>query len=162
MTVKDEIAFIKWREALRLYVYDDANGERWKPGKKVYGHLTCGWGHVCTPEEALKLHTGFAESVAEQFFKEDYAEAAAIVDKYKFPFTKKYQRGAIISLVFNAGEGPLKKSVGMYLKKGDWVNAANAMSWYIRDDNSVEQGLVRRRVFEMLYLLTGTFPERWE
>lgn len=157
--------FIKAREKLVLYVYDDANGNRWEPGDTISGHLTTGYGHVCSKKEAVEFYRGIPIHVAEDLFRGDYKEAQLIVDKYKFPFPKDqpWKREAIISLVFNCGEAPLRKSVGAYLKKGDWVNAGNALSWYNKDKRKQTlDGLVWRRTHELIFFMTGKFPERWD
>ena len=108
MTAEGEAKLVGF-EGERLFVYDDADGSKpYAPGAKVKGTLTGGIGHTGS-EITDYIGKPVPKAVSRRWFREDVAEAAAIVDRAVKVALSPYQRDALISFVFNIGPG--KKGV---------------------------------------------------
>lgn len=131
-------SIIKYCEGLRLEAYLCPAG---KP--------TIGWGHTFN----VKMGQKISEAQAEIFLDHDYQEAEEAVTRLvKVPLTDN-QLGALVSFVFNLGEGNLKTST--LLKKlnlGDYDGAAAEFDkWVYATVKGVKtklNGLVVRRKLE--------------
>lgn len=152
---------IKQWEALILFAYDDfdppRSRRRIKPGDKVHGTLTIGYGH--TGRDVVPGMT-ITQERAEQLFRGDIAQASAAVEKYvTVPLTDN-QFGALVSFTYNVGEGNFKGST--LLKK---LNAKNygavpseLMKW-VNSKGKRMQGLVNRRASEAGLWAKGEFVQ---
>jgi len=130
------IAILKQREELRLKKYKD-----------IAGIWTVGYGHVILPSEKLDTIT---PEKAEQILRKDLKIAESVVNRYvSVPLTPG-QFDALVSLVFNIGEGNFSGSTLLEkLNKYDYQGAlAEFPRWNKARQNGelrVSQGLINRR-----------------
>lgn len=137
---QDGIDLIKSFEGFRADPYQDEAGI-WTIG---YGHT-----HGVTEDSE-----SIDETQAEEFLGEDIAAAEqSVVNFIKSPLTDN-QFSAIVSLVYNVGPLPLKKTMGNLLNSGDYLGAAAQFNVWVFADGKVSQGLVRRRAAEKLLFQT--------
>lgn len=156
--------FLNHWESPVHFLYDDRAGvyppKPWKPGTRVKGYLTIGFGHLCTQAE-IKKWTGTTITLeeAEDLRQIDLAEAAAEVDK-RFKNLKPHERDALIILAFNI-PAALDGSPGKYLRKGDYARAFSAWAEYVMvtdpqtKKKEAARGLFRRRIGEILLFIYG-------
>jgi lysozyme len=125
MTATNELQTdLEQDEGLRLYVYDDANGQPIGPGSHVIGHPTIGIGraldvHGITKEEATYLLGNDIESIGEQI------EAA-------IPWIGQLDDAraeVLVEMAFNLGiNGLLQfKNTLADVKAGNYAKAADEM-----------------------------------
>lgn len=122
------------------------------------GH-SIGYGHFILPGE--KFTGPIDETQAAIILAKDLEKANKAVDRYvKVPLTSN-QRSALISFVFNIGEGNFKTSTAVKrLNALDYKGAADAMLWFNKSRDSagnlkVNNALVDRRVAERELFLTA-------
>ncbi|HKU53922.1 MAG TPA: lysozyme [Rhizomicrobium sp.] len=128
------LALVKAHEGLRLEAYQDTSGI-W----------TIGYGHTL----GVKAGDSISAARAEQLLEADLTEAErAVAALVKVPLTDN-QFSALVSFVFNLGEGAFARST--LLRKlnegGHGLVPACLKSW-IFDNGKVLQGLVKRRAAE--------------
>ncbi len=137
------LALIKRFEGLRLDAYKD-----------VAGIWTIGYGHIKTAKPGMKI----TESQAETLLKDDLQDAERGVERLvKVPISSN-EFSALVSLVFNIGEGAFAKSTTLRrLNANDRVTAADAIELWnkatVGGKKTVVQGLVRRRAAEKALFL---------
>ena len=109
------------------------------------GKWTIGYGHTKTAKPGMKI----TERGAEELLQHDLAWCEDAVRKnVKVPLTQN-QFDALVSFVFNVGEGAFRKSTLLKkLNAGDYEGAANEMPRWKRGGGKVLRGLVRRREAE--------------
>lgn len=131
MTGKELIK--KW-EGLRLEAYLDGGGVP-----------TIGWGHT----KDVKMGDKITLEQAQQFFDEDYNEAAfAVLANVSVPLNEN-QLGALICFVYNVGMGAFKKSTLLkLLNEGKYLEASNQLPRWNKDNGQVVTGLTNRRLEE--------------
>lgn len=151
--------------SLKLFSFlKDVEGYRSKPYKDT-GSLnsssiwTCGWGHTlpgnkkppeCTPE------------LAEQWLKEDVAQAEASIKNLVKVELNQHEHDALVSFVFNIGESKLQNTNTIAaLNKGHKQKFADyMMQWNkVRVDGVLipSSGLNRRRLREREMFLKGVY-----
>ena len=128
---------LKGFEKLVLHPYDDG-----------YGYMTIGWGHL------IKKGENFGSSItrekADELLRQDLRIAQAAVERNVRVGLNDNQYGALVSFVFNIGEGNFKKSsVLRYLNAGNLAGVPNRMALYNKSAGRVSKGLIRRRAAEM-------------
>ncbi|HKX36117.1 MAG TPA: lysozyme [Rhizorhapis sp.] len=128
------LALVKAHEGLRLEAYQDTSGI-W----------TIGYGHT----RGVKAGDSISAERAEQLLEADLMDAErAVAALVKVPLTDN-QFSALVSFVFNLGEGAFARST--LLRKlnegGHGLVPACLKSW-IFDNGKVLQGLVKRRAAE--------------
>ena len=128
------LALVKAHEGLRLEAYQDTSGI-W----------TIGYGHT----HGVKVGDSISAERAEQLLEADLTEAErAVAALVKVPLTDN-QFSALVSFVFNLGEGVFARST--LLRKlnegGHGLVPACLKSW-IFDNGKVLRGLVKRRAAE--------------
>lgn len=138
MTISQRgLDFIKSFEREILKVYDDG-----------YGFLTAGIGHLLTDNEKKHFKKGdpITKAQSEAWFAQDVATHAEPVNRLvKVPLTQG-QYDALVSLVFNIGEGNFaKSSLLRALNSGDYEAAKVRFDDWIRSNGQVSRGLIRRR-----------------
>ena len=113
------ITLIEAREGIRLTVYRDSKGIP-----------TVGVGHVCLPEDNLKVGDKITHAQCDAFLAHDLAKAEAAVNTIKAPLTQN-QFDALVSFTINIGtDGFKKSSVAKYLNARNYATAAEAlMNW---------------------------------
>lgn len=133
-TVHD-VDLVKQWEGLRLQPYQDSAG-LWTVG---YGHLLPQYnpGGPITEEQATAL------------LDADLATARAAVTRLvEVPLTDA-QRAALVSFVFNVGEGAFSRSTLLRkLNTGDYAGAADEFTRWVHAGGEVVAGLVNRRNHE--------------
>jgi len=110
--------FIKKQEALRLFVYDDADGQPIVPGKLVKGHPTIGWGRCLDT-------TGISTQEAEILFEADFNRTISILENILCPpiWREKAERiTALLSMAYNLGAQGFKAFKNM-------IAAVNSRAW---------------------------------
>jgi len=142
-------ALIRQWEGIRLHAYQD-----------VAGVWTIGYGHT----RGVKQGDVITNAQAERYFKEDWTEAAEVVDRLVKVDLTDNQFGALVSFVFNLGEPRFRSSTLLrVLNKGDyaavpgelarWNKATDPLTGKLRRD----QGLANRRAAEMGLWARGSF-----
>ncbi len=140
---------IKMFEGLRLEAYVDA-----------VGIWTIGYGHT----KGVRAGMVITEEKAEQFLREDLADAEGAVSRLVKVPVNGNEFSALASLVFNIGSGNFQRSTVLRrLNAEDRVGAADAIEWWnkgrVNGVLTVLPGLVRRRAAEKALFLTPTPQE---
>lgn len=143
--------FIHGFEAFRAKAYKD-----------VKGIPTIGWGHSSAagpPHVAMGMVITLAEGNA--IFARDITKfERAVLDLCKGIVLAQHEFDALVSLIYNIGEGAFEgSSVLRHLKAGKRQAAADAMRAWNKSGRPkrVIAGLVRRRAAERKLLLTGDY-----
>lgn len=148
---EEVVAHLKRWEGLRLEAYPD-------PGSKDGHPWTVGHGH--TSDAFMRVTPGMVitPQQADAALRHDAQEAAAAVRRLvKVPLTGN-QLGALISFVFNVGEGQFKKSTLLKrLNEGQYDAVPAELSKWKYNDGKVMQGLVNRRAAEAGLWAKGEF-----
>lgn len=135
------VSFIKASEGLRLEWYQDTSK-----------HKAIGYGHRVHPVKGPKRVT---VAQAERFLVIDLLRANKALDRLVDVEVDVYQREALLSFVFNVGEGRFARSdVRRYLNKGRYLEAGVAMGRYVKSEGRVLGGLKKRREAEMQRFFT--------
>lgn len=148
--------FIKHHEELRLEAYDDFRPRRTlKPGDKILGTVTIGWGHTSTAEPGMEI----TRRQAEALFEEDLAVFERAVEDLTVGVpVSQNQFDALVSFAFNVGAANLAKSTLLKkLRAGAPAQevAAEFHRWVFSKGVRLE-GLVKRRADEANIFLYGT------
>lgn len=135
MTISDAgLNLIKRFEGLRLTAYDDGVGVQ-----------TLGYGHT----RGVKAGDTCTQEQADEWLREDVADATAAVARLVTADLTQSQRDALISIVFNIGEGAFERSTLLRkLNAGDYEGAANEFPRWNKGGGRVLAGLVKRRAAE--------------
>jgi lysozyme len=139
--------FIKKMEGLALSAYKD-----------IAGIVTIGYGHVLKAGESFSV---ISESKADELLAMDAASAdRAVAARVKVPLSDN-QRAALVSLVFNIGEGNFAGSTLLRaLNSGDYQAAANQFRVWNKARNptsgrlEISTGLMNRREQERTLFLS--------
>lgn len=106
------------------------------------GVLTVGWGHTKDVEDDTYITEGIAQILIEY----DIGEASCAVDRNVNVPLNKNQHQALVSFVFNLGEGNFKSST--LLKKinaGDYDAAPSELMRWVNSNGKKLAGLEARR-----------------
>ncbi len=90
-----------------------------------------------------------------EWLKEDVAEAVAEVCRLVKVKLTQNQFDALVSLTFNAGPGPLLKTLGAKLNAGDYAGAAGQFKKWDWSAGHEIPGLESRRLAEAAHFLTA-------
>jgi lysozyme len=136
------LEIIKFYEALRLKAY-----------RCPAGIPTIGWGHT----RGVKMGDTCTLIQAEDWLREDCAEAENAVNSLvKVPLTHN-QFDALVSFVFNIGAGAFSRSTLLrLLNSGDYSGASKQFERWNKSGGVVLNGLTARRKREKTLFLT--FP----
>lgn len=128
------LALVKAHEGLRLEAYQDTSGI-W----------TIGYGHT----HGVKADDSISAERAEQLLEADLTDAErAVAALVKVPLTDN-QFSALVSFVFNLGEGAFARSTLLRkLNEGSYGLVPACLKSWIFDNGKVLQGLVKRRAAE--------------
>jgi len=124
------------------------------------GVLTIGWGHT-GPD--VKVGKTITDAEAKVLLDKDIAWASKCVNEtlMGYPLTQN-QFDALVSLCYNIGPDPKKgfpsSTVVKRIKNGDYKGAAEALTWWNKDNGKVVDGLVKRRAKEKALFLTPDTP----
>ena len=136
-----------------------ATGYHASTSEKNQGIVTVGYGSTRRVKNGEKV----TKEQAEQFFQEDLAVAEKAVDRLVKVDLTPNQRSAVVSLVFNVGEGNFKKSKALKaLNSGDFdtfiKEAFDSKIGFVKDKKGgkILKGLVKRREAERKLFEGGT------
>jgi lysozyme len=117
-----------------------------EPYKDVGGKLTIGYGHLIRPGEYF---TQVTEKEAEALLLKDVAVAEAVVKRNVKVRINAQQYSALVSLVYNVGQGHFEDSTLLeLLNKGDYNGASKQFMRWVHVDGDRIKGLVTRRLAE--------------
>lgn len=121
------------------------------------GVWTIGYGH--TGREVRRGQSITEEEAIELFDKDiDWAEDAVNNALLGYELTQN-QFDALVSLTYNIGASGFKNStVVKRIKSGDYKGAAEAITWWNKDNGKVVKGLVSRRAREKELFLRPDEP----
>jgi lysozyme len=148
---KEGLAFLKAREGFAAGVYAD-----------VAAITTVGYGHKIRLGESFP--NGVTREEAERLFAADVAAAAAAVRRLVRVDLTQAQFDALVSLVYNVGEGAFARSALLRcLNDRDHAGAAaEFLDWdrvTVAGARVRSRGLARRRACERALFLTGRYEE---
>lgn len=125
-------------------------GFRPRAYKDVAGTVTIGYGHVVKPGEAYLAVSTITRDTAAQILREDTKHAVAVVnDAVKVPLRQE-QFDALVSFVFNVGEGAFRSSTLLRkLNAGHCCAVPDEMRRWVRAGGVVRAGLIARRKAEI-------------
>lgn len=130
-------------EGLRLRAYLDGGGVP-----------TIGYGHT----RGVKLGMVITQEQADEFLKADLAKAESAVERLVKPPLNDNQFGALVSFVFNLGEGAFQKSTLLRkLNAGKYEAVPSELAKYVYDEHKRVPGLVNRRAAEAGLWASGSF-----
>jgi len=129
------LALVRDHEGLRLEAYQDTSGI-W----------TIGYGHI----RRVRRGDCISAERANQLLEADLVEVErAVAELVKVPLTDN-QFSALVSFVFNAGEGAFAKSTLLRkLNEGGYGLVPACLGSWIFDNGKVLPGLVKRRAAEV-------------
>lgn len=114
----------KAHEALRLTVYDDANGMPIGKGSVVKGNPTIGWGTL------VSAPGGITKAEADYLFANRWdASTAAAATLPAYAKLDQVRQGVLIEMVFQMGLGGVRAFVHTLaaMERGDYASAAAGM-----------------------------------
>ncbi|WP_211253705.1 lysozyme [Haematobacter massiliensis] len=148
---EETLHHLKRWEGLKLTAYPD-------PGSKDGQPWTIGYGH--TSDAFLRVYKGqtITEAQADAALRHDAQEALdAIARHVTVPLTDN-QAGALVSFVFNVGEGNFAKSTLLKkLNKGDYEAVPGELAKWVYNDGKRMEGLANRRAAEAGLWARGGF-----
>jgi len=108
------------------------------------GVWTIGYGHT---QGVTRATPPVTEAEAEQLLRQDLKTAQESVARLVTAPLTDNQYAAVVSLVYNAGPEPLRRTLGAKLNAGDASAAQEFLRWRLAG-GMVSDGLVRRREAE--------------
>lgn len=132
---------IKQFEGFRAVTYYDVGG---KP--------TIGYGHLIKKGEHF---TKLTHEQAEKLLRQDVAEAECAVNRHVKVKLTENQFSALVSWVFNLGEGSFASSTLLkVLNKQQYINVPEQMLRWHRVSRQPIKGLIRRRAAEAMLFIS--------
>lgn len=121
------------------------------------GIWTIGYGHTSGVKQGHAVTMGEAD----QFMADDLKTAEDAINRLVKTGLTQNQFDALVSLVFNIGEGNFANSTVLRdLNALQYAGAAIAITFWNRTNGTVNPGLVRRREAEKALFLTVPKPEK--
>ncbi len=116
------------------------------------GKLTIGYGHVISPHE--KFNTTITEKDADRILKNDLKVTQTTIEKGVTVSLTQGQYDALVSLVYNWGEGNFLRSMGLKcLNNNDYTQAAKEFfsldHGVVNIKDKFSEGLYNRRQAEL-------------
>jgi lysozyme len=137
------LAMLKEFEGWIDHVYEDATG-----------HLTIGYGHLVRLGEKFPPHITFEQG--ELLLKSDLGWAEEVVTASVRVPLSQFQFDALVSLVFNIGEGNFKRSTLLRVLNGsDYITAYHEFNKWIYSEGHALADLVERRRKEAQLFMTA-------
>lgn len=164
----------KKSETCRLLAYDDKRPNYiLKPGDKILGTLSIGWGHTnanCDAHtgggedpgcECIEIGTVWTQQQADDNLKADNARFQKTLHALvKVPLTQ-LEWDALSDFVYNVGPGNFAHSTLLQkLNRGDYEGAAQQFPAWDKSAGQVMAGLLRRRLEEQAMFRQGETPEQ--
>lgn len=120
------------------------------------GKYTIGVGHLVKPGESFP--DGITMGQAQEMLSQDLAAAEKAVNGQVKVGISQAQFDALVSFVFNLGEGALTRSTLLKrINMGDFNGAADQFSRWVLADGKPMPGLVRRRKAEAALFRLGNY-----
>lgn len=114
--------------------------------KDTGGVLTVCYGHT-GPE--LKMGQEYTKEQCYEYLESDLAIAETAVDRLVQVPIADHTKAALISFVYNTGQGAFAKSTLLRkLNRNDLVGACNELSKWVYDNGKKLRGLINRRAIE--------------
>jgi lysozyme len=158
---QDGLNLIKQWEAFIPNAYDDADRSHSpvKPGQRISGTLTIGYGHT-GPD--VKPGMVITQEQAEQLLYKDLAPAEQAVSKLVKVDLNDNQFAALVSFTFNAGIGALRESTLLKkLNSGDYASVPGQLALWnkttINGKKVSSGGLKNRRAAEAGLWVRGDY-----
>lgn len=135
------------------------------------GRDTIGYGHEILTDEEGEFDDGITKAKATELLKRDVGKAMSEIKRYVKVPLNQYQFDALVSYVYNVGEGgaflirdiktrKIKKTQFIQkLNAGDYQGAASEMDICTQNGNFV-QGLANRRAAERALFLSGCYKQQ--
>lgn len=131
------VALIRYFEGLRLKPYLDSGGK-----------MTIGYGHLLRNGE---FYSQISKQQADEMLTEDIKVAEAVVKRHVLVDLNQQQFSALVSLVYNIGEGQFKNSTLLKeLNSGNLQQAGDEFLRWKHVNGQEIRGLKRRRMAERL------------
>lgn len=149
----------KW-EGLFLQAYDDSDDHIVKPGERVYGTLTIGYGHT-SAAGAPKVFIGqtITQSEADAILASDLTSVEIEVANLVKVALNQNQFDAVVDFQFNCGWlGHPQCSLLRALNAGNYNLADQDFMLYDEAQGKVLVGLTRRRAEEKATFMTPIQP----
>tara|TARA_R100000951_G_scaffold95483_2_gene84538 strand:- start:4102 stop:5532 length:1431 start_codon:yes stop_codon:yes gene_type:complete len=148
---EDAVSFIKEFEGYKASGYYATKSEQ------ANGLVTVGYGSTGRVKKGEKI----TKEQAEEYLQEDIAVAEKAVNSLVKVNLTPNQKAAVVSLVFNVGQGNFKKSKALKaLNKGDMETfmkeAFDSKVGFVKSGGKVLKGLVKRRKAEKELFMRGT------
>lgn len=138
---EEGLVMIKVFEGLRLKAYQDEGGI-W----------TIGYGHI----DGVKKGQQCSIEQAEKWLMHDIRiKAETPIKNFIVKPLNNNQYSALVSLVFNCGNAPLKGTLGTYLLAGNYPEVAEQFLRWKYVNKKESKGLLRRRKAERALFLTS-------
>lgn len=135
-----------------LHLLQKWEGIRLKKYKDVAGKWTIGVGHLLTKEELIggKFDNGITSSEAITLLIRDVRPAESAVNRLVKCHLLQHQFDALVSFVFNLGEGNFRKST-LLRKLNQWNYDAvpGELRKWVYADGKKSKGLINRRENEI-------------
>jgi lysozyme len=136
-----------------LMSYEDF---RPKPYDDGTGTVTIGYGHTRSPV----MPASVTEEEAAELLKDDLRHFEEIVRKEVRTPLNHNQFSALVSLVYNIGEGAFRNSTLLQkLNNGNYQAASNEFEKWVKGGGRELKGLVRRRAAERQLFMTMPIPQ---
>lgn len=151
--------FIEGFEALFLQAYDDETEHVVRPGGRVLGTLTIGWGHTTAagPPRVFAGQT-ITSAEADAILAADLEKVEADINRVVFAPLNQSQFDALVSFHFNTGALTRRTcSLLMALNQRNYEDAAADFTLYTRAGGRVLKGLVSRRKAEARLFKEGIY-----
>lgn len=147
----DVIDHIKRFEGFRKDAYKD-------PGSVNGLPITIGYGQTRRDGRLIKLGETITESEATAWLVKELARVEAVVDRLVTVDLSPYQLGALVSFVYNVGDGAFSKSTLLKkLNAGDYAAVPAQLARWNKNDGKVMAGLTNRRAAEAGMWAKGSF-----
>jgi lysozyme len=143
---------------LNLKILQDFEGLRLEAYQDTGGVWTIGYGH--TGPEVKQGMTISKEKALEYFINDiKWAEEAVNKNLAGYELTQN-QFDALVSLTYNIGTNGFARSTTVKrIKEGDYIGAAEAITWWNKVNGNIVQGLVNRRKKEKALFLEPDQPD---
>jgi|GEM_PF-340811 len=153
MDVSDAgLGFITGFEGFRAALYNDAAG-----------HCTIGIGHLvhhgaCNGSESAEFRAGITEDRARQLLRDDASTAVRAVGSRVTVDLNQAQFDALVSFVFNIGDGNFQTSTLLRrLNAGEYAAVPEELNRWVHAGGKVLPGLQRRREAEGRLFSQGSY-----
>jgi lysozyme len=158
---------LKNYEGFRAKPYDDKTKKEWRPGMKIVGKITVGYGHVLwNPALEFPMYKdGITELRATEIMRQDLHRFEESIRVNVTVPLEQHEYDAIVIFIFNIGLGSKAQGVAgfttstflKFLNQGRKAEAGNQMLRWVYSGGQFMQGLLNRRQKERIIFLKGKY-----